>query len=422
MGDERGRGRPVEQQVRAGAGGCVRRPAGNGEVDIAYLRPRPREGTPIVFLPGGPGLASALPYRALRRRAVKRGLDVIMMEHRGVGASRRDITGADLAIEAVTGEAAADDLAAVLDATGVERAVVYGSSYGTYLAQLFAVRHPGRVAGMVLDSPMLSAVDDVATVRAFRRDLLWKGPGRAAALFRELLDAEQVPVPEASHVVQVVYEFAGPEVLERLLAARLAGRALRTWRRVAELGAGEIEGPGTRFVMEPDLVAGITHGELGYGEAPDGLPLDPQELFSHHAADRPPFTGERVDLPAALPHFAWPTAVVSGERDLRTPRPIAERIVELVPGAVLVPLPDLGHSAMDTHQLAALNVAHVLAAGGLGRLPDLTPRIAALPRRGASGKLGPVIRAALALELALPGGRQGSPSSRGRGDRHRRGG
>ena len=224
MGEKKGVRALAEQQVRAGASGWVRRPAGSGEVDIAYLRPRRRGGTPIVFVPGGPGVASALPYRALRRRAVKRGLDVIMMEHRGVGLSRSDITGADLAIEAVTTEAAADDLAAVLDATGVDRAVVYGSSYGTYLAQLFGVRHPGRIAGMVLDSPMLSAVDDVATVRAFRRDLLWKGTGRVATLFRELLDAEQVPVPEASHVVQVGYEFAGPDVLERLLAARLEGR------------------------------------------------------------------------------------------------------------------------------------------------------------------------------------------------------
>ena len=206
--------------------------------------------------------------------------------------------------------------------------------------------------------------------------------------------------------MQLVYEFAGPEVLQRLLAARLAGRALRTWRRIAELGVGEIEGTGTRFVMEPDLVAGITHGQLGYGDAPDGLPLDPQALFAHYAADAPPFTGEPVDLPAALPHFTWPAAVVSGEHDLRTPRPIAERIVELIRGAVLVPLPDLGHGAMDTHQLAALNVAHVLAAGGLDQLRDLTPQIAALPRRGASGKVGPIIRSALSLDLALPGDRQ----------------
>lgn len=399
--------RLAERQVRLGAGGRVRRPAGDGEVDVAYFRSRPTGGPPIVFLPGGPGLGSAVPYRALRRRAAKRGLDVIMMEHRGIGLSRHDTTGADLALADVTVEAAADDLAAVLDATRVDQAVIYGSSYGTYLAQLFGVRHPGRISGMVLDSPMLSAVDDVATVRRFRRNLLWEGPSRAARLFRQLLDAGLVPVLEASHVVQVVYEFAGSDALERLLAARLAGQALRTWRRIAELGIGEVEGPGTRFVVEPDLVAGITHGQLGYGYAPDGGPLDPQELFAHHAASAPQFTGEPVDLPEALPYFSWPTAVVSGDRDLRTPRPVAEQITELIPGAVLVPLPDFGHSAMDTHQIAALNVAHVVAAGGQKRLPDLTRRIGALPRRGASGMIGPTIRAAFALDLALPGRRAG---------------
>lgn len=394
----------AERAVREGAGGRVSRPAGDGEVEVAYIRPQPSSGTPIVLLPGGPGLGSAVPYRALRRRAVRRGLDVLMMEHRGVGLSRRDTSGADLAVTDVTVEAAADDLAAVLDAVGLDRAVIYGSSYGSYLAQAFGVRHPERVAGMVLDSPMLSAVDDVAVVRSHRRELLWRGSGRAAALFRELLALDVVPQVEASHVVQVVYEFAGPSVLERLLAARLVGRAQRTWRRVAELGSGEIEDTGTRFIMEPDLVAGITHGQLGYGAAPDGLPLDPQAFFALRAADPPSFSGEPVHLLVELPRFFWPTAVISGERDLRTPRPIAQRIVDLVPDSVLVPVAALAHSALDTHQLAALNVAQLMTGDALERLPQLAPRIAALPGKGASGKLGHVIQGALALDLALPGG------------------
>lgn len=72
-----------------------------------------------------------------------------------------------------------------------------------------------------------------------------------------------------------------------------------------------------------------------------------------------------------------------------------------------MPLAAQGHSALDAHQLAALNVAHVVAGDGLEGLeglPELTPRIAALPRKGASGKLGHFIGGALALDLALPGG------------------
>jgi len=317
-----------------------------------------------------------------------------MVEHRGVGLSRRDAQGRDLPLEAVTVEEAADDLAAVLDHAGVRSAVVYGSSYATYLAQDFGVRHPDRVTAMVLDSPMLSVLGDLAAVRTHRRRLLWNGEDPALAPVAEAvreLAAAEVPVDELSHVVQVVYEFAGPEVLHRLLLARRRGRLRRTWRRIAGLGAGEAEGAGVPSLVEPELVAGIAYGQLGYGLPPDGEPLDPQLTSAAAAARQPAYTGEPFDLPAELPLFGWPTVVVSGERDLRTPRPVAERIVGLVPRAVLVPLAGTGHSALDTHQLAALHIAHAASAGATNRLPPLAGRIAALPRRGPSRLVGTAV-------------------------------
>src|SRR5690606_9431390 len=98
----------------------------------------------------------------------------IMVEHRGVGLSRRDSSGRELPVEAVTVEQVVADLAAVLDDAGVGRAVVYGTSYGTYLAQGFGLRHPERVAGMVLDSPT-TGPRDLPVVRAHLRRLLWDG-------------------------------------------------------------------------------------------------------------------------------------------------------------------------------------------------------------------------------------------------------
>ncbi|PRC49291.1 alpha/beta hydrolase, partial [Mycobacterium sp. ITM-2017-0098] len=123
---------------------------------------------PLVVIPGGPGAASIALYRAFRRRAAVAGLDVIMVEHRGVGLSRHDDAGADLPSEALTVDAAVDDIAAVLDDAQVDKAVVYGTSYGSYLAAGMGVRHPGRVQAMVLDSPLLSA-DDIDIVRAQTR-------------------------------------------------------------------------------------------------------------------------------------------------------------------------------------------------------------------------------------------------------------
>lgn len=397
------------QQVLRRDGRTVERPVGGGTdavLRLAYVRSGPRgDLPPVLVLPGGPGPASVLPYTGLRADAARRGLDVLMVEHRGVGLSRRDTSGADLPVPAVTVAAVVEDLAAVLADAGVDRAVVYGSSYGSHLAQAFGARHPERVAAMVLDSPAHAPAEDLATARAHRRRLLWDGDEPAlapvAAAVRAL--AEDVPAAELAHVVQVVHEFAGPDVLHRLLLARRAGRLRTVWDRIASLGSGETEGPGQPYVMEPDLVAGITYGELGGALPPDGLPLDPQLAFAdaatrHGVRD----VADRFDLPAAVPGFTWPTAVVSGERDLRTPRPVAEHVVAIAPDAALVPLARTGHSALDTHRRAALHVAHAAAAGAVHRLPALADRLADLPRRGASRHVGTALSAVVRATTRRP--------------------
>jgi pimeloyl-ACP methyl ester carboxylesterase len=380
--------------LRDRQGGTVDRPlAGGGSFPLTWIRSGPRQDVPVLFVPGGPGMATVLPYERLRATAAAHGVGTVMVEHRGVGLSRKDSRGRDLPVEEVTVEAAADDLAAVLDHLGTERVVVHGSSYGTYLAQAFGVRHPHRVAAMVLDSPLLSVVDDLVAVRAHRRTLLWDADTALAAAVRSV----DAPPDEVAAVVPTVYEFAGPEALLRLLQGRREGRLGAVWRQLVRLGDGELDGRGVRHVTEPDLVAGIGFGQLGYGLPPDGGPLDPQVAFARVAAQRPAYRGEPYDLPALVPGFSWPTAVVSGDLDLRTPRPVAARLAGLLPDGVLLDLPGLGHSAMDTHQRAAVLVAAATRAGAAHRLPALGGRIAALPRRGASRWLGTAVRAAVAV-------------------------
>lgn len=66
------------------------------EFDLFYVRAGRKSTHPLVIIPGGPGVASVQMYKGLRRRAVAAGLDVIMIEHRGVGMSRHDDSGTDL--------------------------------------------------------------------------------------------------------------------------------------------------------------------------------------------------------------------------------------------------------------------------------------------------------------------------------------
>lgn len=385
----------AQAELHRHGGFVISRPEHAAPARIAQVRTGPRSRTPVVILPGGPGMASLLPFRGVRRRAARRGLDALMLDHRGVGLSRRGPEGGELAATDVTLTAAADDVAAVLDHHGIGRAVVVGSSYGTYLAQAVAARHPRRVAALILDSPLLSVEDDLAATRAYRRALLWDGADPAlaelAALIRALHEDGEDP-REVAHVAQILFEFCGPTMLERLLRARRAGCLTALWEGLTRLGSGEAEAEGIRHIMEPDLVHEIAYRELGYGIAPDGLPLDAQGMLVDGARGVA-YGGEPLDLAAELSRREGPTVVLSGDRDLRTPPPVAQRIVDLAPDGVLVPLAATGHSALDTHQEALLAVIDAVVDGEHAELPQRAREISALPRRGATRLLGTALSA-----------------------------
>ncbi|MDX6376897.1 MAG: hypothetical protein QOE98_1200 [Gaiellaceae bacterium] len=134
-------------------------------------RSQPRIGT-IVSVEGGPGY-STTSGRALRLSSHGPLLgrrDLLLVDLRGVGRSspidcprlqnyRGDYIEAGGACGRQLGAAAhlygsgpaSDDIADVLDALGVAKIDLYGDSYGTFLAQTFAVRHPTRVRSVVLD-------------------------------------------------------------------------------------------------------------------------------------------------------------------------------------------------------------------------------------------------------------------------------
>ena len=94
-------------------------PGGAERFDLYYVRTGSESAHPLLVIPGGPGIASVQLYKGLRKRAADHGLDVIMVEHRGVGMSRHDDAGADLPPEAITVDQVVDDIAAVLDDASV---------------------------------------------------------------------------------------------------------------------------------------------------------------------------------------------------------------------------------------------------------------------------------------------------------------
>src|SRR5688572_26003040 len=68
---------------------------------------------------------------------------LIRFDRRGMGLSDRDVGPSTL-------EERVDDIRAVMDAVGSERAALLGVSEGGYMSVMFAAMHPERTAGLIL--------------------------------------------------------------------------------------------------------------------------------------------------------------------------------------------------------------------------------------------------------------------------------
>ncbi|MFC3452697.1 alpha/beta fold hydrolase [Amycolatopsis speibonae] len=109
-----------------------------------HVQRQPRPGAPVVVLVHGLADSLASFYFTLTGPLAEAGFDVISYDLRGHGRSERPPTGYTLLNSG-------EDLAALLDALGVDRPVhLVGYSLGTTIAISFAHRHPGRVADIAM--------------------------------------------------------------------------------------------------------------------------------------------------------------------------------------------------------------------------------------------------------------------------------
>ena len=381
--------------------------AGSPDFDLAYFRNRPRPSVsqglgsdatagrlPTVVLPGGPGLSSTLPYGTLRRQAKADGLDLIMIDHRGVGLSRFDLDGAPLPQSAMWVDNVLDDIAAVLDVEGVGKANIVGSSYGSYLASAFGAKYPERVAGMLLDSTLQSA-GDLQIERDTIRALFWDSDSELAALVRQVgrMGENQRVLLD---VVRAGYELCGPRAVRSILRLRTRGRRGLAWRMLESYAARDASIAEAPDYYEFERAGAIGFRELNYAPKPDGKPLDPALTYSKIAGDFPQFGGESRDLVAATEGFRWPLVLLVGDRDIRTPAAIARRAERLAPNPVLIEIEN-GHSALDTHPVALVKATKLLAQGRATELRGLGPKLSALPRHGGGAAFAKAICVAARL-------------------------
>jgi len=237
--------------------------------DVYYEIHGDAAGTPLVLVPGMAGscrgwLALQVPEFAPKHRT-------LIYEARGVGAS------SDPGVPFSTADLA-DDLAGLLDAVGIERAHVLGAFLGGMTAQQFALRHPDRLARLVL-------VGTFARPDAKRRMLLekWRAMAQAGTtqdiFVRErllwTLQDETLEQTDLIDAMSASFPAEGPPVGPELLA------------RQCDACLGHDTFDELREIQAPTLVACGRHDQLTppklHRELADELPHAQLVTFSYGA-------------------------------------------------------------------------------------------------------------------------------------------
>lgn len=116
----------------------------------------------------------------------------------------------------------AEDAVAVLDALGVERAVLLASGLGAYVALRMALRWPDRVAAMVLIAVQASAPDELTTAGYHGIIQLWSDSGPEPILADAFAETLFAGLPEAERVWRGRWRSVRREVMAGLLGAALS--------------------------------------------------------------------------------------------------------------------------------------------------------------------------------------------------------
>lgn len=254
------------------------------DVRLWYRVAGREEGTPVVFLHGGPGQGSQT-FARFAGPALERDLRMVYLDQRGSGRSERPWD------DAYSLELLVDDLERLRQAWGVERIALVGHSFGTILALEYAAAYPDRVERMVLvaAAPDLPAAMDLQCVRLQRLE---------------------------------------PETYERAVAARPEGSRARCNPFVADRSFIDAamfpEAETRRLVEESDAVDGLRNtGQIGGVLFGAGGLMDYR--FSQHA------------------RLTMPVLVIAGLADFQTVVEPQRDLVAALPDASIVEYPGRGH-------------------------------------------------------------------------------
>ncbi|MDH5275311.1 MAG: prolyl aminopeptidase [Gammaproteobacteria bacterium] len=276
--------------------------------EIYYEQCGNPRGKPAVFLHGGPGGGGDTTPRRFFDPTRYR---IILFDQRGCGRSRphaelRDNTTWDLIA----------DIEALRVRLGIERWLVFGGSWGSTLALLYAETHPERVTELVLRGIFLLRPAEIA----------WFYQQGASELYPDAWEPYRnfIPAGERGDMLGAYHRrLTGPDPAVALEAAR-------RWSVWEGSTSHLLASPGTverfgedRFALAFARIEAHYFVNQAFMEVPDQILRD---------------VGRLQHIPAVIVH---------GRYDVVCPLRSAWELHRAWPGATLRIVPDAGHSAFE---------------------------------------------------------------------------
>jgi len=272
------------------------------------------DGIPVVFIHGGPGAGCAECHRRFFDPEKYR---IILFDQRGAGKSTPHAN-----LENNTTQYLVADMEAIRKHLGIEQWVLFGGSWGSTLALVYAQAHPEKVLAMVLRGIFLCRPQEIN----------WFYQKGASRLFPDAWQDYCRPIPEneRGNMVAAYYKRL---TSDNDLVRTKAAKAWSIWE-----GRTSTLKPSKEVVSSfGNLHTAVSLARIECHYFMNNSFLEPNQILNN--------TDKIKDLPAII---------VQGRYDVVCPMESAWDLHQALPASELDIIPDAGHSAMEPGIIDAL--------------------------------------------------------------------
>lgn len=283
--------------------------------EIYYEQSGNPNGTPVVFLHGGPGGGTDPDHRRYFNPEKYR---IILFDQRGCGKSKpnaelRENTTWDLV----------SDIEKIRNHLKIDKWLVFGGSWGSTLALSYAIKHTDRVKGLVLRGIFLCR----------REELEWFYQEGASWIFPDIFEKywNYIPANERKDMMAAYYK----RLTDDNSSVRL--EAARIW--------SQWEAATSRLYVDPKMIESYEEPEKALAFA---------RIECHYFMNNAFFETPNFLLDNAAKLSQIPGIIVQGRYDVVCPAKSAWELHRAWPQAEIKIIADAGHAASEPGIRAAL--------------------------------------------------------------------